>query len=131
VPIKRWQHIALVALIASAYAGLYLYSRSNPPLAVVDARLLELAHAFNLTFVAFVAFGLNAIIMLFWISVDERAEAALEAEQARSEALLHNVLPHAIATRLKIEGSGIADKFENASIPSPISPTSAFSRTAC
>lgn len=116
VPIKRWQHIALVALIASAYAVLYLYSRGNAPLAVVDARLLELAHAFNLAFVAFVAFGLNAIIMLFWISVAERAEAALEAEQARSEALLHNVLPHAIATRLKIEGSGIADKFENASI---------------
>jgi class 3 adenylate cyclase len=116
VPIKRWQHIALVVLAGSAFVGLYLYSQSHAPLAGVDTHLLELAHAFNLAFVAFVAFGLNAVIMLFWISVAERAEAALEVEQARSEALLNNVLPHAIAKRLKSEGHRIADKFDDASI---------------
>ena len=115
-PLKRRQHVALVTVVIGAYAGLYLYSRGHPPLVMVDPRLLELARAFNLTFVAFVGFGLNSIILLFWISVAERAEAALEAERARSDALLHNVLPHAIAARLKIEGRGIADRFESASI---------------
>jgi class 3 adenylate cyclase len=66
--------------------------------------------------VLFVGFGLNSVILWFWASVAERAEAALEVERAKSDALLHNVLPDAIATRLKTEGGGIADRFEEASV---------------
>jgi class 3 adenylate cyclase len=115
-PIGRRQNIALAALLVAAYAGLYLYSRSNPPLEVVEPHLLDIAHTFNLAFVLFVGFGLNSVILWFWASVAERAEAALEVERAKSDALLHNVLPDAIATRLKTEGGGIADRFEEASV---------------
>jgi class 3 adenylate cyclase len=115
-PLKRWQHATLIALVIAAFTGLFFYSRSHAPLTPVDPRLLNLANTFNIAFVAFVGFGVTTFILLFWIAVAERAEAALEVERARSEALLHNVLPDAIAARLKVESSGIADQFENASI---------------
>ncbi|MCX5746818.1 MAG: adenylate/guanylate cyclase domain-containing protein [Proteobacteria bacterium] len=45
-----------------------------------------------------------------------RGEVALEAANARSEAILHNVLPRAIADRLKAGSGVIADRFESATV---------------
>jgi len=52
----------------------------------------------------------------FFVIERERAQAALEAEQAKSEALLLNILPAAIAQRLKDSGETIADGYAQASI---------------
>jgi len=45
-----------------------------------------------------------------------RGEVALEQANARSEAILHNVLPRAIAERLKAGSGVIADRFESATV---------------
>ncbi len=46
----------------------------------------------------------------------EHAEAALETEHAKSEALLRNILPDEIAASLKDHNQVIADSFEGASV---------------
>ncbi|WP_293126894.1 adenylate/guanylate cyclase domain-containing protein [Okeania sp. SIO1I7] len=50
------------------------------------------------------------------ITLRKQAEAALRAEQEKSERLLMNILPEPIAFRLKQDTSAIADYFEKATI---------------
>ncbi|MEM1172024.1 MAG: adenylate/guanylate cyclase domain-containing protein [Cyanobacteria bacterium P01_H01_bin.35] len=50
------------------------------------------------------------------ITLRQKAEAALHAEQEKSERLLMNILPEAIAFRLKHDTSAIADYFEESTI---------------
>jgi adenylate cyclase len=72
-----------------------------------------------------VGFIINAIsagvlaVAIVWYGLRQiaSAEAAMEQEYARSEALLANILPATIAERLKDRsGSVIADKYDDASI---------------
>lgn len=57
-----------------------------------------------------------------WILVDKAyrsvflAEAALQAEQHRSDALLRNVLPDEIAERLKNSGEAVAERFTDVTV---------------
>jgi adenylate cyclase len=61
--------------------------------------------------------GVLAFIALrFFIIERERAQAALAREQERSERLLLNILPAAIAERLKDDGKSIADGYAEATI---------------
>jgi adenylate cyclase len=65
-----------------------------------------------------IAAGVLAVAVV-WYGLRQiaSAEAALEQEYARSEALLANILPASIAERLKDRsGSVIADKYDDASI---------------
>ena len=58
------------------------------------------------------AFGIAS----YSVYVTERAEAALELEREKSETLLLNILPAAIANRLKESNQLIADGFESVTI---------------
>ncbi|NJD27996.1 MAG: adenylate/guanylate cyclase domain-containing protein [Chloroflexi bacterium] len=71
---------------------------------------------------AFFALNVLAVALLAWgvtmyvVRARARAMAALDAEHARSEALLLNVLPAPIAERLKAGESVIADAYDEATI---------------
>ena len=71
----------------------------------------------NFAVSAVVTVAILFAVVFYAIRAIGRAEAALEREYARSEALLTNILPPAIAARLK-QGKEqvIADSYENASI---------------
>ena len=70
----------------------------------------------------FVVSTIGAALMIFatvWYAMREvsRAEAAMEVEYKRSEALLANILPVSVAEQLKDPGHGtIAERFDDASI---------------
>lgn len=75
--------------------------------------------AFRLGFVINTASVWLLIIATVWFALREtaRAEQAMEAEYARSEALLANILPASIAERLKDPTHTIiADKYDDASV---------------
>jgi len=71
---------------------------------------------------AFVLAVVSACVMTFatvWYAMREvtRAEAAMEVEYKRSEALLTNILPASVAQKLKDPAHGvIADRYDDASI---------------
>ncbi|MCB0931062.1 MAG: adenylate/guanylate cyclase domain-containing protein [Mycobacterium sp.] len=71
---------------------------------------------------AFIASTVGASLMIFatvWYAMREvaRAEAAMEVEYSRSEALLANILPASVAEKLKDPLHGvIADRYDDASI---------------
>ncbi len=71
---------------------------------------------------SFIVSTIGASLMIFatvWYAMREvaRAEAAMEVEYSRSEALLANILPGRVAERLKDPAHGvIADRYDEASI---------------
>ena len=66
---------------------------------------------------AIVSCGVLLLIVFYALREAARAEAAAEREYERSEALLANILPTTIASRLKSRREAvIADKYEEASI---------------
>ena len=74
---------------------------------------------FTSTMLALNVVGAGAVAFTVLASfANERnaALSALRAEQARSEALITNILPGSIAKRLKVETQSIADHFDSASI---------------
>jgi adenylate cyclase len=73
---------------------------------------LVLLHIENVLLVSSLAF----ISLRFFIIERDKAQAALEREQARSEALLLNILPSPIAERLKAGNQTIADGYAEATI---------------
>ena len=56
------------------------------------------------------------VLLQYFVRARERALAALELEQAKSERLLLNVLPPSVASRLKESDQVIADGFEAATV---------------
>jgi class 3 adenylate cyclase len=74
------------------------------------------------TSMGFVITAISAVVMVVvavWFALRDtaRAEAVMEAQYERSEALLTNMLPASIADRLKeSERSVIADKYDEASV---------------
>jgi class 3 adenylate cyclase len=62
-----------------------------------------------------VAMLIVSVILTYHTAVD-RAETALEAEYAKSEALLHNIMPPAVAARLKENPEVIADSHKPVTI---------------
>ena len=75
--------------------------------------------ALSLSFVVTTISACVMVVTTVWYSVREivRAEAAMELEYERSEALLANILPASIADRLKDPGRNIiADKYDDASV---------------
>jgi adenylate cyclase len=107
--------IILAASLAAVAAGLVIALQFLVPhdTGVQPAWLLPLG---------FVVTTISACVMVVatvWYAVREivRAEAAMEVEYERSEALLANILPSSIADRLKDPARKIiADKYDDASV---------------
>jgi adenylate cyclase len=75
--------------------------------------------ALSLSFVVTTISACVMVVTTVWYAVREiiRAEAAMEVEYERSEALLANILPSSIAERLKDPARNIiADKYDDASV---------------
>jgi adenylate cyclase len=79
----------------------------------------DLPSWFNSTMLALNIIGVGSIaftLLASFAAQRDRALGALRVEQARSEALLTNILPRSIADRLKLGGQAIADHFDSASV---------------
>lgn len=105
--------------IALATAALSVAAMSAmEALAPRDAGLLE-ATAFRASFVASaaIAAGLLVVAVRYLQAAELRAEAEAERERARSDALLANMLPASVASRLREQPeAAIADRFESVSV---------------
>lgn len=109
------EHIVLASVLAAVSAGLiitaeYLIPRNTG---------LQPAWAQWMGFVITTISACVMVVVTVWFALRDtaRAEAVMESEYERSEALLANMLPASIAERLKeSERSVIADKYDDASV---------------
>ena len=112
------EHIVLASCLAVIAAGLVIALEFLVP----HNTGLRPAWSLSVGFILAAIFAVLLLVVTAWYSLLDtaRAEAIMEAEYERSEALLANVLPASIADRLKeSEGSEegiIADKFDDASV---------------
>jgi adenylate cyclase len=109
------EHVVLASTVVAIGAGLTIASQFLVPGDTgIQPRWLVNA--------GFVITTISACVMVFatvWYAMRQvsRAEAAMEFEYKRSEALLANILPASVAARLKDPGRGvIADRYDDASI---------------
>ena len=110
------EHIVLASVVVAIGAGLTIAAQFLVP-GDTGVQPLWLVHT------GFVITTISTCVMIFatvWYAMREvaRAEAAMEMEYTRSEALLANILPAEIAARLKdpMRGGMIADSHDDASI---------------
>ena len=111
-PFARRLQIGMLVVTAALFAGGYYYTLESVPPFDVPSVPLAVLNVLNIA----AAFGLIAGGVALPIAVAGRAEDALEAEHARSERLLTNVLPVPIAARLKDHEEVIADGVDGASV---------------
>ena len=103
----RWFGAFLLAFVVLGILGEILFQD------------LDVPRGFTSTMLALNVIGAGAVaftVLATFATQRNAALTALRAEQARSEALLVNVLPDSIAKRLKASTLSIADQFESASI---------------
>ncbi len=109
------EHIVLASALAAVAAGLiiaaeYLIPRNTG---------LQPAWAQSVAFVVTTISACVMVVVTVWFALRDtaRAEALMESEYERSEALLANMLPASIADRLKApDRNVIADKYDEASV---------------
>ncbi|MCV7074571.1 adenylate/guanylate cyclase domain-containing protein [Mycobacterium szulgai] len=109
------EHIVLASVLAATAAGLVIASEFLIP----RDTGLQPAWAQSMGFVITTVSACVVVVVTVWFALRDtaRAEAAMEAEHERSEALLANMLPASIAERLKEpERNVIADKYDEASV---------------
>jgi class 3 adenylate cyclase len=109
------EHIVLAAGLAAVAAGLVIALEFLVP----RDTGLQPAWAQSVGFVITALSAVVIVVVTVWFALrdTDRAEAVMEAQYERSEALLTNMLPASIADRLKeSERSVIADKYEEASV---------------
>jgi class 3 adenylate cyclase len=102
----------LMGASAAAFIGALLYGLTSPPIAPLPPLWVLIFAAFNGTATA----GLLLMVALTYRHTVDVAEAALEAEYEKSEALLHNIMPPAVADRLKKNPKVIADSHKQVTI---------------
>lgn len=110
MPLSLWLRLAAIATAAGEFVILYctcagISWRGSP----------GVIHAIWLSNVATV-FAFGALASAYLFRLVRRAEQAQQEAFSRSERLLHNVLPPAIAGRLKQNSAVIADSFTDASV---------------
>jgi adenylate cyclase len=108
-------HITLAAALAAIAAGLMIALEFLVP----RNTGLQPDWVLSLTFVLTTVSACVIVVVTIWYAMREirRAEAVMEVEYDRSEALLANILPSSIAARLKDpERNIIADKYDEASV---------------
>lgn len=94
--------LAAYAIALSITVGSAVYANLAGPLKPLPPDVNNWMH---LTFALMIA-PTAAVVIWFFMKAMWRAESALEKEYARSEGLLHNIMPAEVATRLK-EGEGL------------------------
>jgi class 3 adenylate cyclase len=112
IPIKKRESIFAAVIIAGVTAWAHQYTLTHVPLAQIDTMQLNLMSLINMI----AGFVILVASLFYIVDIAERAEVNLEIEHRKSEALLNNVLPTAIAARLKQESTTIADNFSEASV---------------
>ncbi|ORW75271.1 adenylate/guanylate cyclase domain-containing protein [Mycobacterium saskatchewanense] len=109
------EHIVLASALAAVAAGLIIAVEFLVP----RDTGLQPAWAQSAGFVVTTVSSVVMVVVTVWFALRDtaRAEAVMEAQYDRSEALLANMLPASIAERLKApDRSVIADKFDEASV---------------
>ncbi len=109
------EHTVLAAVVAATGAGLVIALEFLVP----RDTGLQPAWAQSMSFVVTIISACVMVFVAVWFALrdTQRAEAVMEAEYQRSEALLANMLPGSIAERLKSSSrSVIADKYDEVSI---------------
>ncbi|WP_293002106.1 adenylate/guanylate cyclase domain-containing protein [Mycobacterium sp.] len=107
--------IFLASLLAAIAAGMVITLQFLVP----RNTGAQPAWALSMSFVVTTISACIMVVTTVWYAVREivRAEAAMEVEYERSEALLANILPASVAERLKDPARKIiADKYEDASV---------------
>jgi adenylate cyclase len=103
----RWFSAFVLVFLLTGVAGEVLFRDADLPIWFTSTML-----ALNVIGAGSVAFTLLAS----FANQRNAALAALRVEQEKSELLLVNILPHAIAERLKAASQTIADHFDSASV---------------
>lgn len=101
---RRIQRVGMAANAAAFIGALVLGLVASP--------IAELPPLWELTFATFngaATAGMLGMVALTYRHMVDVAEAALESEHQKSETLLHNIMPPAIADRLKQNPKVIAD----------------------
>ena len=109
------EHIVLASALAAVAAGLIIVVEFLVP----RDTGLQPAWAQSTGFVITAISSVIVVVVTVWFALRDtaRAEAVMEAQYDRSEALLANMLPASIAERLKEpDRSVIADKYDDASV---------------
>ncbi len=109
------EHLWLAGGVVAAGAGLVITLQFTVP----QDTGIQPRWALNAGFVFATAGACILIFATVWYALREvnRAEAAMEVEYERSEALLANILPGSVAEKLKDPAHGvIADRYDDASI---------------
>ena len=107
----RWSVGAAVLAFVSFLAAGWM-QRHFPPSVIPDAGELR-----RFAFLNRLSFFITVIAVGFYASRENaRVERELEHERARSDELLHNVLPRRIAARLKADSGAIAERFDQATV---------------
>jgi class 3 adenylate cyclase len=109
------EHILLASALGAVAAGLIIAVEFLVP----RNTGLQPAWAQSAGFVVTAVSSVVMVIVTVWFALRDtaRAEAVMEAQYDRSEALLANMLPASIAERLKEPGRNIiADKYDDASV---------------
>ncbi|HUK60388.1 MAG TPA: adenylate/guanylate cyclase domain-containing protein [Stellaceae bacterium] len=104
--------IAIAAMSFTVVFGTSALMRIYPPGIAVTPQTLLIMRRFNLA----AAVLLTATILLIYRRLLDRAELRVQAAQKVSERLLGNILPSAIASRLKRDEYPIADQFQEISV---------------
>lgn len=107
--IPRWSQWLIIAISGALFIVLSLQPAvpwTGNPLTPTVLSIMNIASVV----------GLIALMGSYSHAVTTAAEAALEAEHAKSEGLLRNILPDVIAERLKQEDGTIADGFASISV---------------
>ncbi|MCG6560608.1 adenylate/guanylate cyclase domain-containing protein [Ruegeria sp. 1NDH52C] len=95
----KWLWLTVLSIACCSLSILYCYlTISEPALPAANDPTFQLV---TLSMAAVAPIAIIAASVFFSVSRADRAEDALEAEHARSEALLYNLLPSEIAARLK------------------------------
>ena len=108
-PFHRWYRALWIVIISAEFALLFYFGPANAWTG--PTWILAVLTGQNIAAVLTLGFLLAG----YQAALVGRAERALEMEHARSETLLHNILPPVIADRLK-DGGIIADTFPEASV---------------
>jgi adenylate cyclase len=109
------EHVAMAGTVVSIGAALAIYLQFQVP----QDTGIQPRWALDMAFVLTTAGACLLIFLTVWYAMREvsRAEAAMEVEYNRSEALLANILPATVAEQLKDPAHGtIADRYDDASI---------------
>lgn len=109
------EHIILASVLAASAAGLIIAVEFLVP----RSTGLQPAWVQSTGFVVTAISSVVMVVVTLWFALRDtaRAEAVMESEYERSEALLANMLPSSIAERLKsAERNVIADKYDEASV---------------